>query len=336
LQNSFHVTNPLIRTQAGNFRFGRVLLVILTEAMTVIHVDEVHGSDSPGSTRGSDALPFRTLSQAYLQHSPDGEYRVKKANEDEYKPASKSALKKAASYAAQQQKKAANAASNEAAREAAQQAALEQAKAIKIQEDPSLAVALQIALNDTDPKTIGKLRESEDDTGVVRVKVQGRVHRVAKQGALMFVTLRRGHHLMQCLLAGQLSKTYDALVLQRETAMEITGELWKVPDGERNTLDTVPLLTIAGYHAPLDRELHADYFTIIAAAPGGQESFSTRIPADFNAPLELRHLYLRHEKPSAIMHVRSILETAFNTTYNELGLKKASPPALVQTQVEGV
>ena len=86
--------------------------------MTVIYVDEGHGSDSPDSARGSDVLPFRTLSQAYLQHSPDDEYKVKKANEDEYKPASKSALKKATSYAAQQQKKAANAANMEASQEA--------------------------------------------------------------------------------------------------------------------------------------------------------------------------------------------------------------------------
>ncbi len=96
------------------------------------------------------------------------------------------------------------------------------------------------------------------------------------------------------------------------------------------------LTTIAGYHAPLDRELHADYFTIIAAAPGGEEAFSTRVPEDYNAPLELRHLSLRHEKPSAIMNVRNILERAFNTAYNELGMKKVSPPALVQTQVEGM
>lgn len=99
----------------------------------------------------------------------------------------------------------------------------------------------------------------------------------------------------------------------------------------------MPLLTMtAGHRAPLDRELHADYFKIIAAAPGGQEAFSTRVPEDYHAPLELRHLHLRHEKPSAVMYVRSIVETAFNTTYSELGLKKVSPPALVQTQVEGV
>ena len=77
---------------------------------------------------------------------------VKKANEDEYKPASKSALKKATSYAAQQQRKAANAAKLEAAQEAARQAALAQAKTIKIEGDPSLAVARPICLNDTDPK----------------------------------------------------------------------------------------------------------------------------------------------------------------------------------------
>jgi asparaginyl-tRNA synthetase len=215
---------------------GRELLDGLTAAMPVIHIDEVHGDDSPESTRGSDTLPFRTLTQAYLKHGPDDEYKVKKADEDEYKPAPKSAMKKAVNYAAQQQKKAANAANNEAAQEAAQQASLEQAKAIKIEEDPSLPVARQIRLSDTDPKIIGKLRETEDDTGVFRVKVNGRVNRVAKQGGLMFVTLRRGHHLMQCLFAGQLSKSYDALVLQRETSIEISGELWKVPEGELHAL----------------------------------------------------------------------------------------------------
>jgi asparaginyl-tRNA synthetase len=57
---------------------------------------------------------------------------------------------------------------------------------------------------------------------------------------------------MQCLLSGKLAKTYDALTLSRETSMEIFGELWEVP---------------VGAHAPLHRELHADYFRIIAKAP---------------------------------------------------------------------
>jgi len=35
------------------------------------------------------------------------------------------------------------------------------------------------------------------------------------------------------------------------------------------------------------------------------------------------------------MFVRDVLESAFHTAYRELDFKKVSPPALVQTQVEG-
>jgi asparaginyl-tRNA synthetase len=136
------------------------------------------------------------------------------------------------------------------------------------------------------------------------------------------VTLRRGLNLMQCLLSGKLAKTYDALTLARETSMGVSEGLWEVP---------------AGAHAPLDRELHADYFRIIAKAPGGDDSFVNRVPedADSNTLLNLRHLALRCDKPRAIMFVRDVLESAFHTACRELDFKKVSPPALVQTQVEG-
>lgn len=138
----------------------------------------------------------------------------------------------------------------------------------------------------------------------------------------MFVTLRRGLGLMQCLLSGQLTKTYDALTLARETSMEISGELWEVPPG---------------LHAPLGRELHADYFRIIAKALGGDESFTNRVPEDGDPStlLNLRHLALRHDKAAAVMFVRDALENAFHVAYRERNIKKFSPPALVQTQVEG-
>ena len=53
---------------------------------------------------------------------------------------------------------------------------------------------------------------------------------------------------MQCVLSGELAKAYDALTLSRETSIEIFGQLWEVP---------------AGAHAPLDRELQADYFEML-------------------------------------------------------------------------
>jgi asparaginyl-tRNA synthetase len=296
--------------------------------MAVIYIDEEKGVDAP-DTQGSETAPFKSLSQAYLEHGADNEYKVKKKDDEEYKPAAKAAMKKAVSYADQQRKKkeaAAKRADKEAADKAALEAALEAAKNIKISEDPALPKAVKINLHETDSKIIGQLRKSKDEPaeGVVRVCVQGRVQRVAKQGGLVFVVLRRGLHYMQCLLSGELTKTYDALTLARETAMEITGELWEVP---------------AGLHAPLNRELHADYFSIVSKAPGGDDAFTNRVPEDgdpsHSSMLDLRHLTLRHEKPATVMFVRDVLEGAFHKAYRELEITKVSPPALVQTQVEG-
>lgn len=294
--------------------------------MAVIYIDEERGIDAP-ETQGTEAAPFKSLQEAYLVRGADNEYQVKKKGEEEYKPAASSALKKAVKYADVQRKKreqAAKQAEKKAEEEAAREAILEQAKNIKISEDESLPKAVLINIAETDPKVIGQLRKNKDEPkeGVVRVRVQGRVQRLAKQGGLIFITLRRGLNLMQCLLSGQLSKTYDALTLTRETSMEIFGELFEVP---------------AGAHAPLNRELHADYFRIIAKAPGGDDALATRVPEDGDPHtlLNLRHLTLRHDKPSAVMYVRDVLESAFNTSYRELAIKKVSPPALVQTQVEG-
>ncbi|CAG9986698.1 unnamed protein product [Clonostachys byssicola] len=294
--------------------------------MAVIYVDEEKGIDAQ-DTAGTEAAPFKSLPEAFYRHGAELEYQVKKAGEEEFKPAAKAALKKAVNYVAQQKKKleaAAKRAEKEAQEEAARAAVLEEAKNIKITDDPALPKPVSILLDETDPAKIGTLRKSKDEPseGVVRVSVQGRVNRVAKQGGLIFVTIRRGLSLMQCLLSGQLSKTYDALTLNRETAIEIIGELWEVPSHA---------------HAPLDRELHADYFRIIAAAPGGDDAFTNQVPVDGDTQtlLNLRHLTLRHEKPAAIMFVRDVVESAFHTVYKELNCRKVSPPALVQTQVEG-
>lgn len=294
--------------------------------MAVIYIDEEAGSDLP-EVQGTESAPYKTIFEAFFRHGAESEYQVKKKDDEEYKPAAKSALKKATSYAAQQKKKleaAAKRAEKEAQEEAAREAVLEEAKKIKIVNDPSLPEPVRINLGETDAAVVGVLRKSKDEPaeGVKRVSVQGRVQRVAKQGGLIFVTLRRGLHQMQCLLSGDLSKTYDALTLMRETSMEIVGELWEVP---------------AGAHAPLDRELRADYFKIIARAPGGDDAFTNQVPLDGDTQtlLNMRHLTLRHEKPAAIMFVRDVVESAFQTAYRELDVKKVNPPALVQTQVEG-
>jgi asparaginyl-tRNA synthetase len=295
--------------------------------MVALYIDEDKGVDAP-ETQGTEASPFKSLIHAYVEKGgADNEYHVKKAGEDEYKPATKSALKKAANYLVTVNKK--NAAASQRADKEAQDkialdAAIEAAKNIKITEDPTLEKALLVSVGETDAKIIGKLRKNEKEPaeGVKRIRVQGRVYRVAKQGGLTFVTLRRGLDLIQILFAGNLAKTYDILTLARETSLEVSGELFEVP---------------AGAHAPLNRELHADYFRIIAKAPGGDDAFVNRVPenAELGSLLDLRYLDLRNDKPTAVMYVRSILEEAFHTAYKELDIKKVSPPALVQSMVEG-
>lgn len=210
------------------------------------------------------------MAQAFLKHGADNEYRVKKKGDEDLKPATKAALKKVVNYTEAQRKKreaAAKRVEKKGQETVAAEAALAAAQNIHIAEDPSLSKATLIDMGETDPKVIGRLRKSQDEPpqegAFRRVRVQSRVYRVAKQGGLMFVTLRRGLSLMQCLLSGQLAKTYDALTLTRETSMEISGELWEVRPG---------------LHAPLGPELHAEYFRIIAKAPGGDWSFTNRVP----------------------------------------------------------
>jgi asparaginyl-tRNA synthetase len=155
-----------------------------------------------------------------------------------------------------------------------------------------------------------------------RVRVFGRVHRYRQQKGLVFITLRDGYGFMQCILQGDLAKSYDAITLQRESSMEIVGELAQVPEGA---------------HAPDNRELHADYFKVLFKAPGGDEAITNKVQAkgDAQTLLDLRHLTLRGEVASNVMFVRDAVEFAFHQVYREVRCRKVSPPALVQTQVEG-
>lgn len=202
----------------------------------------------------------------------------------------------------------------------ARQVALEDAKKIIIEEDTSLPKAKKIRLDDED----SSIKLHTDSQSGTRVQVFGRAQHIRKQKDTIFITLRDGYGKMQCVLSGKFAKTYDAITLTQETSLEILGELWEIP---------------AGASAPLNRELHVDYFKIDPTwkAPGGDDAISTRVApdADPNTKLNLRHLTLRGDTASSIMIVRDAVEFAFNTVYRELRFRKVSPPALVQTQVEG-
>ncbi|KAF2808009.1 cytoplasmic asparaginyl-tRNA synthetase-like protein [Mytilinidion resinicola] len=303
-------------------------------AEPTFYIDEDVGEDTP-SQQGTESSPYKTLGFAVLTHGDSPKFLARKSTSGdvpegsdaatrlEWKPAAKAALKKAKNYAAQYQKKAAREQEllvQRSKEDADRKKVLDEAKKIVIEEDKSLPKAIRIKLDNTDPETI-KLGDGKDVKGT-RVRIFGRVHRERRQKENMFITLRDGYGFMQVILTGQLAKTYDALTLTRESSMEILGELRAVPEGA---------------HAPNGRELHADYYKIVGKAAGGDDAITNRVSKDTDHAtlLDLRHLTLRGETASKVMIVRDAVEFAFNSVYKELRMRKVSPPALVQTQVEG-
>jgi asparaginyl-tRNA synthetase len=297
--------------------------IAVNMADATYYIDEDVGHDTAEQT-GDESLPYKSLGHAVLTRGETAKFKTRKSvtgevaegadpsSRLEWKDAAKSALKKAVNYAKTQKKKAGKEEEQLALRqkeEAARNVVLDEAKKVVLEEDMSLPQAVKIKL---------------DDVKGTRVRVFGRVHRERRQKEVMFVTLRDGYGYMQVVITGKLAKTYDALTLTRETSMEILGELREVP---------------AGAHAPNDRELHADFYKIHEGwkAAGGDDAITNRVSKDTEHAtlLDLRHLTLRGETASKVMIVRDAVEFAFNQVYKEQRLRKVSPPALVQTQVEG-
>ena len=303
-------------------------------AATSIYIDEDVGRDDSTAT-GTESAPYKSLAEALWQQPPkDGlQYLTRKSQTDatgenvdpaaklEWKPAAKSAMKKASGAVEGRRKKAAKEqelAIREKKESEARQQVLEEAKKVVIKEDPSLPKPTKIRLDETAGVKLGSPEEGKG----TRVRVVGRVHRLRPQKGYIFMTLADGYGYLQCILSGDLIKTYDAMTLTLETSLSIHGEMRAVPPKQ---------------HAPNNRELHADFFTVIGRAPGDKEAITNRVnpDADPQTLYDNRHLVLRGETSSAVMKVRAACMRAFRQTFEEARLLEVTPPSMVQTQVEG-
>ena len=305
-------------------------------AATSVYLDEDVGKDDD-SASGTESAPYKTLLYAMIKHAPSHgsvSYLTRKSKtgslgEDgdaaarlEWKPATKTAMKRAINlydHHIRKQAKSADLALREKEEAAKRQRVLEEAKAVVIKEDLSLPKPIRIRLDETDPSVV-KLREG--DTPGTRVKVLGRVHRLRQQKEVMFLTLTDGYGQLQCVFTGDLVRTYAALTLTLETSVSIHGEMRPVPPQQR---------------APHDRELHADFFSIIGLAVGDKEAITTRVQkdADPQTLYDNRHLVLRGDNASSVLKVRAGTLRAFRQTFQENRLLEVTPPCMVQTQVEG-
>ncbi|KAK4639613.1 hypothetical protein QC761_709870 [Podospora bellae-mahoneyi] len=287
-----------------------------------VYIDPASGKDD-ASADGTEAKPFQSLYHALITHletTPAPTYLTLVKKEDaatSWEEPAKSALKKAVGRVDAYKKKLAK--EKDAARKEEEERLqrlknLEDSKKIVLKQDESLPKAERIKLSQKDEGLIGK-----------RVKVFGRIHRIRVQKAATFLEIKDGYGKLQCILpAGDLTRNHDALLFAQETALAVYGLLKRVPEGAE---------------APDGRELHVDYFEVVGGAPSDLEAFSNKVSKDQDpweaSMLDNRHLVLRGDNASAVMKLREAIELAFVDSYREMEFTKVSPPAMVQTQVEG-
>ncbi|SZF06123.1 unnamed protein product [Blumeria hordei] len=302
--------------------------------MGTIYIDTNLGLDDETAS-GSETKPYKSLAYAYIKEGGiEGKTCLVRASNpatvsgdpeiDEgqiWKEPAKSAIKKAQSALDAHKKKLLKqqqVATQEAERETTRLKNLEDAKKVVIEEDSSLPEATKITIRDK------SIVLGDGDTRGARVKVSGRIHRLREQKQATFLTLIDGYGHLQCVLVGTLTKTYDALTFAQGTSLIVYGEMRKVPLGQT---------------APDGRELHVDYYKVIGRSPSDAEAITNKVSAQQDqwesSMLDNRHLVIRGDTASSVLKVRSAVEWAFAKAYRELCFTKISPPAFVQTQVEG-
>ncbi|KAK2186380.1 hypothetical protein NP493_202g01040 [Ridgeia piscesae] len=275
-----------------------------------IYTSEKEGSDEVGD--GSSDKPYKTILKAmkaagkepfptiYVDGKEDGK---------RYDVAAKSQLKKIVKIFQRDMRKVEESAKKEAEDAERREKNLLEAKKIVLEEDESLPKPVTIKVRDAESK-----RE-------VRVSISGWVHRLRRQGKnLMFVVLRDGTGFLQCVFADNLCQTYDALMLSTESSIRVSGVIRLLPEGK----------TASGGH-----EMKVDYWQVIELAPPGGADNLLNEDAHVDVQLDNRHMLIRGENTSKILKMRSVVMQAFRQHYFKQGYFEVTPPAMVQTQVEG-
>uniref|UniRef100_U5ETV1 Asparagine--tRNA ligase, cytoplasmic n=1 Tax=Corethrella appendiculata TaxID=1370023 RepID=U5ETV1_9DIPT len=285
--------------------------------MENLTINEIYTSDKRGDDEtgdGTEKSPFKTILRAMRHAGKEPFPTIYVDAKDEkstsmYEVAAKSQLKKIQKLWVRDAHKTADKQKKEEEDAKKREQNLEESRKIVIKEDPSWSAAKRI-----------KICDGAENRGV-RVKINGWVHRLRRQGkGLMFITLRDGTAFLQCVLTDKLCQTYNALVLTTESSIQLFGTLEEVPEGKS---------------APGGHELTVDYWELIGLAPPGGADNILNEDANPDVQLDNRHIVIRGENTSKILKMRSIVMQAFRSHYFDRGYTEVTPPTLVQTQVEG-
>lgn len=253
--------------------------------MSLIYV-ETGGSDTTG--HGSLEKPYQSLAQAIYAHG-DAQFKIRKTPNAKYEEPTPTSLKKAKNIARRMEMKADRQHElNEKMREEEEKRKnrLKDSKTIVLHEDLALPTATRVsnahiisAWYSLIERLQAKIEQLKTHRGK-RVRVFGWVHHVRPHtGDIIFLLVRDGTGYLQSVLSGLVvcppfmyiekplpivvqAQTYEALTLVPETTVELVGTLQEAPQGK-----TAP----GGY------ELSVDYWRVVGAAPGGEDTFSNRV-----------------------------------------------------------
>ena len=152
--------------------------------------------------------------------------------------------------------------------------------------------------------------------GSGKVKVRGWIHRERGSNKLKFVVLRDSSGIIQCVI--EKSKVGETLFeladkLRIETSLSLEGEIKK---DER---------------APTGYEINVNNFNII----GECENFPLGKDQSREFLDDNRHLWLRSQKMTAILKIRSVYSFAREEFFQKKGFYKFDAPVLQPNQCEG-
>ncbi|XP_046579477.1 asparagine--tRNA ligase, cytoplasmic-like [Haliotis rubra] len=262
-----------------------------------IYTSEKRGDDKEGG--GTKEKPFKTVLQAmrHVGGEPFPTIHVDPRDETksgtDYDVISKSQYKKCLKLWQKEQSSAEYKSTREAEDAMRTERNLAETRKVTIKMDTTLPK----------PKLI-RIREATRNRNT-RVKVEGWVHRLRRQGKnLMFVVLRDGSGFLQCVLHDVQCQTYEALTLATEATIAVFGVIKELP---------------AGKTAPDSHELYADYWELIGTSPAGGADNLLNEEVHVDVQLDNRHMMLRGEN---VMRWGSLVVKAFTRHANDRGYYK--------------